>query len=164
LVVDELGVLEGRARADVAVINGCLHAYEIKAARDTMSRLAAQQQAYTKVFDFITLVTTENHVAQVVDSVPNSWGVTLAHPLGSRVSLHEVRRPERNPHVESRALIQLLWRDEALAVLQRIGCADGVRSKPRNAIWSRLEGALGSVDEVGKVVRSVLKRRTDWVS
>jgi hypothetical protein len=162
LVVGEMGVLEGRARADVAVINGCLHGYEIKAARDTMARLPAQAEAYSKVFDYMTLVTTENHVPQALRTVPTSWGIALARPSNSGVQFEDLRRAERNLQVEARALLQLLWRDEALAVLERMGRASGVKSKARAVIWSRLEDSLAGVEEVGELVRSTLKRRSDW--
>lgn len=42
LVIDELGLAHAKARVDVAVINGCLHGYEIKSAQDTLDRLAGQ--------------------------------------------------------------------------------------------------------------------------
>ena len=36
LVVDELGLCQGRARIDLAVVNSSLHGYEIKSERDTL--------------------------------------------------------------------------------------------------------------------------------
>ena len=40
LVIDELGLAHAKSRIDVAVINGCIHGYEIKSAKDTLDRLA----------------------------------------------------------------------------------------------------------------------------
>ena len=42
IVVDELGLSHAKARIDVAVINGCVHGYEIKSSLDTLNRLPAQ--------------------------------------------------------------------------------------------------------------------------
>src|SRR4051812_32014446 len=42
LVIDELGIAHAKARIDVAVINGCLHGFEIKSAADTLTRLPRQ--------------------------------------------------------------------------------------------------------------------------
>ena len=39
LVIDELGLAHASSRIDVAVINGCIHGYEIKSAKDTLDRL-----------------------------------------------------------------------------------------------------------------------------
>ncbi len=50
LVVDELGIMEGKYRIDVAVIGSVLHGYEIKSASDNLDRLAAQQESYSKIF------------------------------------------------------------------------------------------------------------------
>jgi hypothetical protein len=46
LIVDELGLAHARSRVDIAVINGCLHGYEIKSAQDTLARLPAQIATY----------------------------------------------------------------------------------------------------------------------
>ena len=62
LIVEELGIRQGAARVDVAVVNGSLHGYEIKSARDTLERLPKQSELYSSVFDTITLVTAENHL------------------------------------------------------------------------------------------------------
>jgi len=42
LVIDELGLVQAKSRIDVAVINGYIHVYKIKSARQTLSRLDKQ--------------------------------------------------------------------------------------------------------------------------
>jgi hypothetical protein len=42
LVIDELGLAHAKSRIDVAVINGCIHGYEIKSDKDTLDRLSKQ--------------------------------------------------------------------------------------------------------------------------
>src|ERR1035441_1910308 len=54
LIVEEFGCKA--ARADVAVINGVLHAYEIKSDSDSLDRLPSQIDAYQGVFEYVTLV------------------------------------------------------------------------------------------------------------
>ena len=51
LIIEELGVNHGSARADIAAVNGILHCYEIKSDRDTLLRLPGQIKAYNAVFD-----------------------------------------------------------------------------------------------------------------
>ena len=58
-VIYELGLCQGSARVDLAVIDGQLHGYEIKSERDSLRRLRAQADLYNKVFDRVTLVCTE---------------------------------------------------------------------------------------------------------
>jgi hypothetical protein len=44
LVVEELGLNQGDARIDVAVVNGHLHGYEIKSDRDSLRRFHRQER------------------------------------------------------------------------------------------------------------------------
>ena len=39
VVIDELGICQGSARIDMAVVNGSLNGYEIKSDLDTLARL-----------------------------------------------------------------------------------------------------------------------------
>src|SRR5690242_7332263 len=48
LVVEELGLCQGIARVDLAVVNGSVNGYEIKSAHDTLSRLPAQSDVYSR--------------------------------------------------------------------------------------------------------------------
>ena len=42
IVLNELGLLQGACRVDIAVVNGSLHGYEIKSEADTLDRLPYQ--------------------------------------------------------------------------------------------------------------------------
>jgi hypothetical protein len=48
-VVDELELVRGEVRIDVAVIGDIMHGYEIKSAKDNLLRLPNQQLHYGKV-------------------------------------------------------------------------------------------------------------------
>ena len=75
LVVDELGLCEGEARVDIAVVNGFIHGFEIKSERDTLERLPHQVEVYSLVLDRVTLVVAENHAAHAMEVIPDWWGV-----------------------------------------------------------------------------------------
>ena len=51
IVIDELGLAHAKSRIDVAVINGSIHGYEIKSAKDTLDRLAAQIDIYRQTLE-----------------------------------------------------------------------------------------------------------------
>ena len=55
LVIDELGIMHGKARVDIAVINGSIHGYEIKSSMDTLKRLPRQMAAYDSCFQNVKL-------------------------------------------------------------------------------------------------------------
>lgn len=162
LILDELGLCQGTARVDVAVVNGTLHGYEIKSERDTLSRLPGQQDIYSRALDYVTIVTAESHAAKVAKVVPSWWGITAAtRTRRGTVRLTPMRPATMNPKIDALALAQLLWRGEALDELEQRGLADGLRGKPRAALWAQLASNL-TVKELGDVVRSRLKQRPDW--
>jgi hypothetical protein len=162
LVVDELGLCQGLARIDLAVINGSLHGYEIKSEVDTLRRLGGQLEVYSRALDFVTVVTSPNHVKGVRASVPKWWGIWTARkaPDGT-VTLHIARQAKQNDSPDPDAISQLLWRDEVLAELEARGLVDGYRTKSRRVLWARLASALDIV-QLRQVVRDRLKLRQRW--
>lgn len=161
-VVDELGLCQGVARVDVAVVNGSVHGYEIKSAHDTLARLSGQSDVYSRALDFVTIVVAKNHAQKIRAAVPRWWGIWSAAEREGAIHLKPVRKARPNPSVEPMALAQLLWREEALDALMARGLGHGMRSKPRAALWRRLADAL-SAEELGGVVREYLKKRgADW--
>ena len=54
--IQELGICQGLARIDIAVVNKVLHGYEIKSDRDSLRRLPSQVEMYSKVVDKATIV------------------------------------------------------------------------------------------------------------
>lgn len=163
LVLDELGICEGETRADVAVVNGSLSAFEIKSDRDKLTRLPRQIEAYQRVFDIVTVIVGGRYVERIVDVVPDGWGVIQALPAAESVKLEPIRGPKANADVDPFSLAQLLWRDEALALLEDRGLAQGLRSKPRRVLWQAIAEHL-SLAEVSEAVRAQLKMREGWRS
>jgi hypothetical protein len=158
LIVQELGLCQGTARVDVAVVNGSIHGYEIKSERDTLFRLPGQTDIYSRTLDFVTIVTAPSHADAIRKTVPYWWGIWSAVQQGNEVLLHKLRRSRRNPSIDPFALAQLLWREEALQALTDLGLVTGLRSKPREILWNRLASEL-TVKELGTIVRQYLKRR-----
>lgn len=164
LIVDELGLRHGAARVDVAVINGTIHGYELKSDCDTLGRLPSQVKIYNSVLDRVTLVIGKRHLEEGTKLVPEWWGIKLAE-LGARGGMRftEIRRPRINPFQDILAVCKLLWREEALTLLEELGEAEGVRWKPRAAIYARL-AQVGAPDLIRSRVRHQLRNRTHWRS
>lgn len=158
VVVEELGLCQAAALVDLAVIGDGLHGYEIKSDRDSLRRLPAQQSVFNRTLDTVTLVAGRRHLDAIVNRIPAWWGL-LEVVLGpGGVSLARRRETLANPETDPRAVVQLLWRDEVLAVLKERGIARGLSGSRRQVMWTRL---VGSVDagELGAIVRSRLKAR-----
>ncbi|WP_442757121.1 sce7726 family protein [Mycobacterium sp. 5-140-3-2] len=160
LFVDEL-CLCGEARVDVAVVNAALSGFELKSASDTLKRLPAQVEVYSRVLDFCTIVVAENHLDHALPLIPPWWGCIAARWDGKEAVLDEIASPQRNYAVDAYALAQLLWRDEALAALEEVDAARGYRSKPRRALWERLTQVV-EIDVLRELVRDGLRSRERW--
>lgn len=64
-------------KADAVVLNGTSHVYEIKSEMDSYERIDRQLEAYRKVFDCITVVTTEKLYDTICERVPSEIGVMV---------------------------------------------------------------------------------------
>jgi hypothetical protein len=158
VLIEELGLCRGQVRVDLSVVNGLLHGYEIKSDRDSLRRLHAQVELYGKVFDRATLVVGERHLTDALKGVPDWWGIVLAHRSTKELRLRTVRPPRSNPKKDPRALVELLWLDDALALLEERNAARGFRGKARWIVWDRI-CELCSIAEIAKAVRTQLKAR-----
>lgn len=158
VVIEELGICCGQVRVDLAVVNGLLHGYEIKSERDSLRRLAIQVDLYGRVLDQATLVIGERHLPDAKEIVPRWWGILrIDSELRSPRFVTE-RRARRNPRRNPRSLVELLWLDDSIALLERYNAVRGVRGKPRHLVWDRICEHF-DVDEIGEVVRGHLKTR-----
>lgn len=162
-VVQEMGIWAGSVRVDIAVINGELHGFELKSARDTLDRLPFQAELYSQVFDRVTLVVAEKHAEKAAKIVPDWWGVRLASGVdGKPVDLTDRRDASRNPMLQPIQIARLLWRAEAAMVLDRYALLKGFRAKPVEALAQRLAAEL-PIDVLRDEVRATLKGRQGWL-
>lgn len=156
VMIEELGLSKGAVRVDVAVVNGIMHAYEIKSDADSLRRLDRQAAHYGKCFDRVSLVLGPKHLELARKAVPSWWGLLRVTPGENGPVIRVLRKGRQNPAREARALIELLWREETLALLERKGVAEGLRSKPREVLWDRAAEVL-ALEEISVAVRAHLK-------
>lgn len=162
LILNELGLRE-HARADIALVNGSLNGFEIKSDVDSLSRLPRQRSAYGKFFDTVTIVVGSKHLQSIKRKVPRWWGIyeAVASAVGLAIRVH--RHSKINPNVCGESVASLLWRSEALDLLQRNGLDKGLRSKSRDVLCKALADSL-PLDELKQAVRDKLKGRKVWRS
>jgi len=164
-IFEEFGIRHGLARIDIAVINGIMHGYEIKSDRDTLKRLSEQMNEYNSVFDKITLVVGKCHLYNAINIVPDWWGIVIAKiDINKNVVFHTIREADYNPEQKGVSIARLLWREEALKILEDQNKAIGFRSKPRNLIYERLASVLDEETLKDKVKNTLLVSRKDWRS
>jgi hypothetical protein len=163
LVLEEMGLCQGVVRVDVAVINGSMHGYEIKSEQDTLARLPAQAEIYNQVFDFVTIVTAKNHERKIREMVPEWWGISIAVPTEGGLKLWTRRRPRQNKKLNPLSLAQLLWREETLLALTKLGLDEGLKSKKRDILWNRLADSV-DIAALSTIVREAIKRHAASLS
>lgn len=160
LIVDELGLLQGQTRVDMAVVNGELTGYEIKSGADTLLRLDRQEALYNEILDRVFLVATPAHLRAA--QVPAWWGlVSVETDNAGLAALTPVRSAELNPRQNPLSIAQLLWRDETIALIHMRQPSAKIASKPRRVLWAMLV-ALYPLKELKDAVRETLKARPHW--
>jgi hypothetical protein len=162
LVLDELGLRHGAARIDIALVNGIIHGYELKSDRDNLRRLRHQMQIYNSVLDRVTLVTTQRHVDHATKLIPQWWGIKIAVKNSADViQFSDFREASDNPSLDILAVSKLLWREEALTLLDEFGEAGPLRHKRRALVYARL-AEIADLETVRERVRLQLKSRQTW--
>lgn len=159
-IVEEMGVWSGSVRIDLAVINGELSGFELKSDRDTLDRLPFQADLYSRVFDRVELIVGSRHADRAAKLVPDWWAITIATMKDGAVKLRSMAGypGRKNPNPEPYLIAQLLWKDEALAVLDAHNLSRGFRSKPIKKLHERLAISL-PLKTLSHEVRETLKRR-----
>lgn len=164
LIIEELGIEHGTARVDMAVLNGIMHGYEIKSDQDTLRRLPEQMNIFNSVFDKMTLVVGKNHLYEAINIVPDWWGITIAKVnTNGSIVLNSIREEEFNKEQDSLSIARLLWRKEALKILEEKGMAKGFYSKTRDLIYEKLVKIFDQKN-LGDEVREAIFLRTNWRS
>jgi hypothetical protein len=162
LIIDELGLAHARARIDIAVINGCVHGFEIKSAADTLARLPKQLMLYEECLEKLTIVCAEKHVSAVQKIAP-SWCGILEATKGPRggIDFTTLRTSKRNPNVQAYRLAHLLWRPEAVSLLARMNVPPQVLRSPRKQLYKSL-AALLTVEQITAFIKESMESRSVW--
>lgn len=162
LVIDELGLMHGSNRIDIAVLNGHLHGYEIKSSQDTLARLPEQIQAYSSCFQKLSIVVDSKHLSGVLDLTP-SWIGIIEATKGSRgaVGFSIVRKSLFNNDVDLFSLAHFLWRKEAAYILDKKGYDKRTLRLPRQKLYKEISNIV-TEKELIKTIKEFFTVREDW--
>ena len=152
----------GETRIDIAAINGRLVGCEIKSARDNFGRLPSQVPLYSAVLDSAVLVVEGDAAAARAEAqLPSWWGIWCAIETPDGARLKTVRDGALNPAPEPLAIAQLLWRDEAYAVVERRGLGRCLRNATRWRLWDTLAAEM-PLETLQREVREAITARRGW--
>jgi hypothetical protein len=121
-----------------------------------------QRAAVVRDFEHTYLVClmaqAAGNVLDAANVVPSWWEILLANVPPTGLVLTQLRAGQVNENRDRRALVELVWLDDALAILAARNAVRGFRSKPRRDVWNRV-CEIYDVDEIAAVVRERLKAR-----
>ena len=162
IIIDELGLSHAKVRVDVAVINGCVHGYEIKSSLDTLERLPVQLELYRQCLEKLTLVCAPRHIERIEKMAP-AWSSIVEVNKGSRggISFSTLRRGHHNPDIDAIQLAHLLWRPEAATLLARLGVDGKTLTMPRRQLYEAL-AELMTISQLTAAIREFMQRRRTW--
>lgn len=161
-VVDELELPVTGTRIDVAVINGSFHGFEIKGASDTLSRLQYQIEGYTKVFDYLAVVSEKKYLDKIIELVPEWVSVIECVNDNGYISLSEVQHGSRNIDTNPFFQAKMLWKEEMINLLSN----HNIKFRKSDRTWLLCEAIVNNFDKqsVSNHVRTILKNRANWKS
>jgi hypothetical protein len=161
-VVDELGLKNGSFRADIAVLNGKIVGYEIKTENDTLSRLPSQAQAYSQIFNEAFLIVAEKHIQRAMEIVPEWWGVYLIKTENDdSIRFECIRESQKNIHLDSFSIAQLLWKEEAMQVAKEQLHYNFKVKTTKKELYDVISSSY-EPDNLGEIVINYLKKRETW--
>jgi hypothetical protein len=159
-VVEELKLPVAKARVDIAVINGHLHGFEIKSASDTLQRLPSQLTAYSKVFDYLTIVTELKYHERILNIMPEWVGVSVCSDKSGEEEFEVIKPPVFNELKEGFYVAKLLWHKE----LKEIISEHNLPFNKNKRSWLLCEEIAGyfNCNDLSAIVRAKLKQRINW--
>lgn len=105
--------------ADIVLLNGSSHAFEIKSEMDSLDRIERQINAYSSVFDKITIVTHLKNFARIEKIIPDHVGISVLDDSRYRIKKKPHRDAASNlSSVSSLAILNVLHRTEYIKIIK----------------------------------------------
>jgi len=107
-------------------------------------------------------VAGDRHIDKIKNSVPEWWGVIISSrgPKGA-INFNMTRRAQVNKSIDPVSVARLLWRNEAVEILQQRRLPSRTLRKPRAVLYKYLTELL-NICELRKTVREYLQKRRNW--
>jgi len=124
-------------KADAVVLNGTSHVYEIKSEMDSFERLDRQLAAYRRMFDYITVITSERLYQSVLDRVPSEIGIMVLAEKEYQFRTRKCRREaiSNKSNVDPLVIFDSLQRKEFLKIIEK-HCGQSFAHTPNTQIYA----------------------------
>jgi hypothetical protein len=114
IIATEVPVNQTQNIADVIQISPNIsYAFEIKSDRDNFVRLSKQIQSYSSVFNYVSVVVSENSYKSVLPLIPKKIGIILIKESDIIVK----RKPTEIKKLSKDALAKIIWKNNLLKIM-----------------------------------------------
>lgn len=120
----------GDRRADFVMINSFSHAFEIKSDFDTTARLSEQLTEYVSTFDYVTVVTTPNHLKKIREMSTKKVGLIIQ--LNGGIKL--IRTASLNKRLSKHHLVSSITKERLINYLPNIKKSSALETVRNQAI------------------------------
>lgn len=108
------------SRVDFCRVNGSSYAYEIKTELDNLNRLTKQIEDYSKVFEYVYVITYDGYVNKVKDILPSHCGIIIYKKTNQEYSFINDRKAKKSPFLDPLAQIRNLSSDDIKFLLNKM--------------------------------------------
>lgn len=163
-VVHELELQKGTSRIDLAFFGKHFVGIEIKSDCDTLDRLERQAEVYNKCLERIIIFCGSKHLRTVEEKIPSWWGIAVVNKdTENTINSKFIRRPKKNPDFDAYSLLDLLWKEELIEVLNSKGFVKNLTSDSKWNLKLKLKDCL-KPRETKKICLHYLLKRDNWKS
>ncbi len=139
ILVFELNV--GTSRLDMARINGCSYAYEIKTELDSLARLDSQIRDYEKAFEYTYAIVHSRHTANAIEILPTHCGVIQISDVCCDARFDILREAVKSPCLSPEVQIKSLSSRDLSRLLRMAGIPNvqNTRGERESAVFEALD-------------------------
>ncbi|WP_229008089.1 sce7726 family protein [Methylophilus sp. Leaf408] len=138
VLINEMVIANWSRRTDLTVVNGKLHAFEIKSDLDNLDRLEGQITTYLTRFDKVTVVTTPRFLSVMKEKLPENVELWEISELNSEITIRTIRRGKTKAITNKRMLCEFLHKPELVSFLKQNDIASST-SFSRNYLIGKCE-------------------------
>ncbi|MBE6445670.1 MAG: sce7726 family protein [Alphaproteobacteria bacterium] len=114
IIATEVPINQTQNIVDVLQISPMIScAFEIKSDKDNFSRLSKQLQSYSSVFNYVSVVVSENNYKAILPLLPKKIGIVLV--TGSNITVK--RKAMEIKRLSKIALAKIIWKNNILKIM-----------------------------------------------
>ncbi|MBW5468475.1 sce7726 family protein [Brevibacillus formosus] len=146
----------GSSRLDIGRINGESRAYEIKTELDSLDKLDKQLRDYSRVFDYVYVVSHVKHLEKVKEIAPDHCGIISFRAVNNVWKFHTRKKAKLHEFLDSQEQLRNLTVKEIDVIIKNVGLNNAPKDR-RQREQAILE--LLSTNDINTFFKTSIKKR-----